>query len=485
MERIPLESENLAVDLGSARFTDPLEPEQEQTWKELMESLVSSQGGNEAFFYGYRNLAPVLKDMWLDPEIPLVYRDRAMLELIKRFYVFSDPTGVSTSGGWGSEYSVQIIEFTVEEQEQRDAWYLEALTHTLQTGEHILGVTKTYMLAIELFDKGKIDSTLLEDALNLIATTNPGFEVDVVYKTSDGRSLTYKKPILPEYARYDTDAYSKLQGGRFPVIEDIFSGVLTKGGGNRAKDWAIQQLNIWLDYKDGAIGVNELPLWLTSINDEHDGATIRLFSSRRGDIYRALSFSTSSANPVIPWETYQKAVQLFGWGVLTTEIAVMGERVDAQKRVRMRLDYVLDLADQMGNKDFANELLLYFLRTYYQERDNIPEEEKPEMYHEGVPQGLDRVLFGNSKTVELLERRIRELNGSEDSELARYITRIKHDLIAKNNSRTAHFEKQRVVREREEVARAKEHQAREVQREKVANKLPELINKIRNEGVEG
>ncbi len=480
MERTPLENTHDTIDVESARFLDHLEPDQESTWKDLVESLVAAQGGKEALFTGYRNLAPVLKDMWLDPELPAVYRDRAMLELMRRFYVFSDVTGISTSGGWGSEYAEQIVEFTQEEQELRDAWYLEVFTHTLQTGEYILGVTKTYMLAIELFDKGKIDSATLEDTLNRIAITNPGFEEDVVYETPDGTTRSYKKTILPNFARYDTDAYSELQHGRFPVIEDILSGVLTRGSADRAKDWAIQQLDTWLDYKDGAIGTEELPLWLASINDENDGLTIRLFASRRSDIYRTLSFSTNTANPVIPWETYQRAVHLFGWGVLTTEIATFGDRADTQKRVRMRLDYVLDLADQMSTTDFADELLLYFLRTYYEERDSMPEEEKPEIFRDGVPDGLDRALFGSSKTVELIERRLSVLSGPEDSELARYLTRVKQDLIAKNDSRTVHFENQRLVWEQESLERTKERQARDSQREAVAKKLPELLQKLRN-----
>lgn len=457
------------MDVKSARFNDALEPEYEEAWKDFSNSLLEARA---PVLGGDNKLVPLLVDLWRDQEAPQVYRDRAMLQLINRYYVLQDNLGVSTSA-WG-DGTVRLVELDDLDLARRDQWYKDLLTHTARTGEFILQPDNTYMLAIDLFNLGLIQRSEFEAVLDLMVRIYPDFKEEVAQDSFDGKeTYTYKRSVLPEYARHDTDRYDRLHSWRFPVLDDVITGRFARGVVHEhSRAWAVEQFNSWLDYKLGIVDRSDLPSWLATLNDDEDNLTAEMFHSRSSGFH---SFIHRGKPPLLSWDTYKKGVELIGWKTLSSSLAVPPEREGDPPRVRMHFRYVLWFVSKMEDTEFADELLEYYLQTFYAEIDSQIHQES-RATDEGGETKLEEWLDGAKYDLDLIDEVLQRLESG--SELAQNLTRMKTYLVQKRTREEKLREQERLERVARDEEYAAKRNARELKRAAAEQKLPELLARI-------
>lgn len=451
IENTVLTGEGEAFRPETARFNQYIGDE-EQTWSDLLDAM-------DTVGLSQPEKAQTLKDLWLDTQLPQVFRDRAMVQLVQRFYVLSDEDGISSGIGFSDEVR-QIIPFTLEEQLARDAWYIDTLKHLQATGESVLGETNELLLAVEFFDKEAIGQEEFEQILDLLDI----FERKT--PRSDTEDVMLVQNILPTYMRYDLGQYNKLPSWRFPLLEDLFSGVLVSSGSSGpTKQWAAEQLTTWLDFQEGVIPSENLPSWLPDKNDIGDSTVLTFFNSLRHRIDKEL----------VGWDVYQRAVRLFGWAALDYGLEPQVSS-DSDPRLGIRLHSIVDLVEEVDDVDFADELLLHFLSTFFAERDRLALVTKDSPRSTEMLESL-LAGYGRNGVAAYLDRRLN--SSAEHPELQGYLQKMTDEIHSKLTADAAlNLKIDQEVAARKEAAAIK-RQLEENRRTQAAEQFSKMLDRLR------
>lgn len=454
------------VGISEARFNDLLVPEHEQYWQEFTEALKGSVKPVEVRI-------DTLLAIWEDSETPQVFRDRAMLELIQSSCVFEDPQGISVDS-WDRIY--RVLTFTPEQTAARDQWYFDVLQYSLATGEHVLGQTRELFLAFDFYGRGDLDRTTFETVLDGLDIYPSRFvEVYTPYEYKDEKIPRIVKDhgALPAYSRDDVQRGYGLIEWRFPLVDDIFSGVLgTEGDRDALMDWGREQLDLWLQFKEGRVVADELPSWLSwaGENDDTRAFFIELRRTRAG--YESIG-----------WDFYQRAVKLFGWSALDPALDIPLERsgVIAFLRIRKNFMHVVDLAKEIPIQEFSDDLILHYLEMYYDEKSRLSKLNDATKDHLGYTpaEQLEKLfsLGGDNTMAFLLDIQERL---SYDTKLYEYTQRAIKDLsVIKRDQKRENQERESEVRERA-VKQQQERTQRNAREAEAAGKLGSLISGLRS-----
>lgn len=429
--------EQLVTPKEEPRFFDPLEAEQERDWARFVDLIKESTDENA-------ERAELLKSVWHDPEMPVAIRDRAVLTLFG--YNVGD-TGESPSGIFRfNPWAAFSVEFSQQEETELDTWYVKLLECSDARGEAFLSASHELMIAGRYFDNGAVSQALFEAVLHRIDLRSRG----VTHFLGDSRG----KQRDPDY----------VDRHRFPILQDIFSGKL--GDVHNAaniKAWAREQLNAWLTCREEGADYDQLPPWL---RDARDFDAIGLFrGSPRG-------------KDGIEADSCLRAVQLYGWGVLTR---AQSHHIEPDDRMHLALESVVEIVRYSGEDDVANELLLSYLKRLQQDRKRLAEDkdfdewnferwEHYEIYNElseDSKQTLESLASSLEKDAELRRTILSELEHVDEREERMRMRREVSD--AERAERL-----QRNKRE-QELARA----AKDVKLQKVSAELVELTARFR------
>ncbi|MDB5185009.1 MAG: hypothetical protein JWN38_817 [Candidatus Saccharibacteria bacterium] len=262
------------LPLAEARFMDRLEPQYEELWGELLDS-VEAQG---------KPVNSLLVPVWASPEFPQSFRDRAMLYVVgsgpliqamrpnaKRLF-----TGSILVGGIDINYLSQTSAFTPA---AFAAWLRQAVDYQTASGEALFGDGAILGWAKDLYEAEAIDAPELERYITNV-------------------DITKASPCQ------DDDGYD-LERNRFPILADVLNWRLTKSTTQpRVQQWALGRLEDWLALQRGA--EREVPDWVRSATAEQGHQLYK-------DIAAACSYDR------LPWRAAWPGIEHYGWELVTTD----------------------------------------------------------------------------------------------------------------------------------------------------------------------
>lgn len=337
-EQSPQETRPI-VDIELARFNEALAPDYEQYWYEIMEALNAATSE----YSRQDERVKTLFHIWGDEKMPQVYRDRAMIELDRRYYVFEHEDAILRPG-WGS--ILEVCQFSEEDKARRDSWFLDALRYSQENDEQILSEHKQLFVAFDSFGAGDMDQEELESILD---------SLDVM-------------GLVPEYRRDDVDKGYRLLTSGLSILDHTIMGVFgrNKEAKMRIKAWGEEQLRIWLGYKEGEIPKEDLPSWLAEIDDDDD---------RKTDFFFIVMQRNAGGHQLpLSEDIYERAVELYGWGALLQELDI---KVNPNELYSYRLGfgarpiYLREMINHFSDQAFIDKFWLHYVDTVFSERERL------------------------------------------------------------------------------------------------------------------
>lgn len=409
-------------DYENPRFLDPLEPELEEAWQQIADSI--RQKGSSTI--------PAMSKIWNDTSLHEAIRDRALI-VARGSYKAAGLLGFETiRGSFGGD------KFKVNDdlEDEFDNWHLEAIGRQHTTGVEILNPYGYLAWSISFFRKGIIDQNQFEEYLQMvdIRKAQPNF--------GDAPQWALESP------RFEGN---RLEYDRFPLLADIFFGFYGKD--KKLQDWAQDKLSHWLAHKLDPSTPSSSPEWL----DWEDGNQAFWLSNwlLHKDKIKDLTVRKGM-------------IEVFGWSILHPDAKWNG----IYARTRLTLQEGLDISLNTQDPDEKLGIIEHVLLLNQKRRSIVEEGKGDRLSERDWPQTLDRKYY-----LDILESLL--ISTDPESDLASMIkTELKHtrEQIEKLENEKAERDRKN---EAKDMKREEKSQAEQAKRTKAGETLASALAKAR------
>lgn len=263
------------IDIDQARFMDLLDPEHEELWDNFTEEVKQRERGH---------IAGVMFDLYLDPAVPQVFRDRAMIAALNQpsYKVFPREKFQDETTG------------NAERVRSYSSWIKDILVYQREAGAEFISSVDLLNRVKKLFNDELINEEEFEDLL--------------IHADLQKTEPTHR------YYIDDWDGHRRgveLNPERFLLLSDLLNardknGKLTPLTGTPLEKWALKQFSIWLEAQNNP--EQTLPPWLATAGKPQAVRLCRQLMERLRVFNRS-----SKQDSILNWEYLGTALEYTGW----------------------------------------------------------------------------------------------------------------------------------------------------------------------------